>query len=335
METLEVGILALPDFSNLTLASMVEPLRAANRAAGRALYRHRLLSLDGGPVTSSSGLRVEADLSIAAARPTAGGGPGGGLDMLFMVASYRVRDYAGPVLLDWLRRLSPRLRGLAGMESGPYLLAAAGLLDGYRATTHWEDLEDFAGRFPAIDVVNERFVVDRDRATTSGAIPTLDFLLNLIRHQHGLLLALEVGSAFIYEQDTAAAGPQHLVSLGPLRWLEPKLTAAVDLMEARLEDPLPLAEIARRTGGGERALQRLFRKRLGHSPQEVYLSIRLNAARRLLSQTELPVAEVAEACGFGSRVSFHRAFKRAFRQAPSAFRQGGSQVLDAEMPFRP
>lgn len=320
LETQEIGVLLLPDFSNLTLAAIVEPLRAANRVSGRRLYRHRLLSLDGGPVTSSSGLRVEADLSIAAAGPTAGESP---LDLLFLVASYHVRDHARPPLLDWLRRIGRRARGLGGMESGPYLLAAAGLLDGYKATTHWEDLEDFAERFPGIVAVNERFVVDRDRVTTSGAIPTLDFLLNMVRHQHGLLLALEVGSTFIYEQDSAPADPQHIVSLGPLRWLEPKLSAAVDLMEARLGDPLPMAEVARRTGLGERALQRLFRKHLGRSPQQVALAIRLNAARRLLAQTELPVAEVADACGFGSRVSFHRAFKKAFDQAPSDFRRAG------------
>ena len=319
LETQEIGVLALPAFSNLTLAAIVEPLRVANREAGRRLYRHRLLSLDGGPVTSSSGLRVEADLSIAAAGPVGGGGT---LDALFVVASYEVQAQIRPPLLDWLRRIGPRLSALGGMETGPLLLAHAGLLDGYRATTHWEDLEDFAARFPEIAVANERFVVDRDRVTTAGAIPTLDFVLNLIRHQHGLLLALDVGGAFIYEQDSAPADPQHIVSLGPLRWMEPKLSLAVDLMEANLGEPLPLAEIAGRSGLGERALQRLFQKRLGRAPQQVYLAIRLNAARRLLAQTELPVAEVADACGFGSRVSFHRAFKRAFEQAPSAFRGG-------------
>lgn len=310
-ETQSVAILLLPAFSNLTLAAVMEPLRAANRAADRALYRHSLLSADGAPVTSSSGLRVAPDRAMA--EP-------GELDLLCVIASFGVKDHLRRPLLDWLRRTARRSRGFAGLESGAYALAAAGLLEGYRATTHWEDLEDFAAAYPGIAVANERFVVDRDRATTGGAIPTLDLVLNLIRHQHGLLLALEVGSTFIYEQDTAPADPQHIVSLGALRWQEPKLSAAIALMEDHLGEPLRLGEIAARVALSERGLQRLFRRRLEASPQRIYLSIRLNAARRLLEQTELSVAEIGEACGFNSRGSFHRAFRSSFGRAPMAFK---------------
>lgn len=311
-QTQSIGILVVPEFSSLTLAAITEPLRAANRAAGRPLYRHRLLTPDGGPVASSSGLRLAADGPIA---------EGEGLDALFVVASYNVKAQYRRPLLDWLRRAGARAGVVGGMESGPYLLARAGLLDGHRATTHWEDLDDFAAAFPEVRVVNARFVVDRNRVTTGGAIPTLDLMLNMIRHQHGLLLALDVGSTFIYEQDVAPADPQHVVSLGPWRWLEPRLAQAVELMEAHLGEPLPIAEIARRVRLSERTLQRLFRRRLEESPHRVYLSVRLNAARRLLAQTELSIAEVADACGFQSRVTFHRAFRRAFRQAPSTFRR--------------
>ena len=311
-ETRSVGILLLPDFSNLTLAALTEPLRVANRAAGRPLYQHRLLTEDGAPVSSSSGLRISSGQSIA------------GLDrfeLLFVVASFNVKRHLKPTLLTWLRQVAARAELVGGMESGAYLLAHAGLLDGHKATTHWEDLEDFATGFPEVEVVNERFVVDGTRVTASGAIPTLDFILNMVRQHHGLRLALDVGGSFIYEQDSAAADPQHVLSLGALRWMEPKLSAAVDLMERHLDEPLSLPEIARRTGLGERGLQRLFRRRLGQTPQSVYLSIRLNAARRLLAQTELPIAEVADACGFGSRITFHRAFRKAFERPPSAFRQ--------------
>ena len=307
-----VGILLLPDFSNLTLAALTEPLRVANRAAGRPLYQHRLLTEDGAPVSSSSGLRISSGQAIARLDR---------FDLLFVVASFNVKRHVKPALLTWLRQAASRAELVGGMEAGPYLLARAGLLDGHKATTHWEDLEDFAAGFPEIEVVNERFVVDGPRVTTGGAIPTLDFILNMVRHQHGLRLALDVGGSFIYEQDSAAADPQHVLSLGALRWLEPKLSAAVDLMESHLGEPLSVPEIARRTGLGERGLQRLFRRRLGQTPQRVYLSIRLNAARRLLVQTELPIAEVADACGFASRVSFHRAFRQAYERPPSSFRQ--------------
>ncbi|MEX0922500.1 MAG: GlxA family transcriptional regulator [Rhodovibrionaceae bacterium] len=310
--TQEIDILLLPEFSNLTFAALLEPLRAANRAAGQQLYAWRLLSADGGPVASSSGVSLAVDGKLGEGPP-----PG----VVFLVASYNAERAATPQLLAALRRLERRGVQFGGFESGSYALARAGLLDGYRATTHWEDLEDFAQKFPRVETVPDRFVIDRGRFTTGGATPALDFALELIRAQHGLGIALDVGSTFIYDQERLSSDPQQIVSLGRLAWREPKLAEAIQLMEQHIEAPLPVEVIARRAGLQLRGLQRLFRAVFGVTPGDYYQGLRLNAGRRLIQRSDKPVSEIALICGFASPSAFARAFRRRFGMAPGELRR--------------
>ena len=310
--SVRAAILLAPGFSNLTLASIMEPLRAAGHLAGRKLYELILVSEDGGPVASSSGLEI----AVGARLPDLEAPP-----LCFLVSAFEAERFCRPEPLRQLRRLAGQGSLMAGLESGAYILARAGLLEGYRATFHWEDYESLRTRFPDVELVEERYVVDRDRATTGGAIPTLDFAINLLRHQQGFGLALEVASTLIYEQESSPRDAQRAISLGRLKWAEPRIAAAVDLMEAHLEEVLPLSEIARRVGLGERALHRDFTRVLGSSPSRFYQWARLNAARRLLLQTELPIPEVALACGFQDRSAFSRAFKSRFGEPPGALRR--------------
>jgi len=310
-EVRDIAVLVLDRFSNLTLAAAVEPLRAANRLAGRPLYHCRLLSPDGHPVRSSSAMEVAVDASLADA---------GRVFALLVLASYAVQRQSTRALLTALGRAARGAATLGGLEDGAYVLARAGLLDGYRATIHWEDLARLTTRHPGIRVVHDRYVVDRDRATSGGAIPTLDLVLNMIRHHHGLALAQEVAATFVYEQDTPAHDPQRVVALGRLRWLEPALAAAVAAMENHLDEPLPVAALAERAGISERRLQRLFARLIGTSPARYYTDLRLGAARRLLANTDWPIAEIADACGFRSRTAFARAYRTWSGHPPSAAR---------------
>jgi len=311
-----IDLLLLPEFSNLTLAAAVEPLRAANRAAGQTLYAWRLLSPDGKPAVSSSGLPVAPACALPAAADT---------PVLFVVASYNAERHCTRALVATLRRLHARGCQFAGLESGSYVLAKAGLLDGYRATTHWEDLDDLATRYPAVTVVPDRFVVDRDRFTSGGATPCLDLVLNLIRAQHGYGLALDVASAFIYDQERLPSDPQRIVSVGRLSWQEPRLARAIRLMEDHLEQPLGVARIAARLGLGVRTLERLFAGHLGITPGRYYRLLRLNAARRLLAHSDRSITEVAVRCGFASGSSLARALRSAFGRPPGALRRGSAR----------
>jgi transcriptional regulator GlxA family with amidase domain len=305
-----VDILVLDQFSLMCLSAVVEPLRAANRVAVQPLYRWRLLSRDGGPKITTSGITVAMDGAFARDEAR---------DVLLVIGSFtaRVIDRA---LSAALRRAARSRISLGGIEAGSWVLARAGLLDGYSATTHWEDFDEFAAAFPKIDMRRDRFVMDRNRWTAGGAAPALDMMLTMIRSQHGLPLALNVASVFIYDQHLAASVPQPTVSLGRLSVSDPALARAIALMQTRLEEPLPLAEVAARSGVLLRTLQARFRAQLGQSPLAYYLDLRLSAAKRMLEQSSASVAEVATAHGFGSASAFARAFRQRFGMSPLATR---------------
>lgn len=308
----ELAILLLPKFSLLSMAATLEPLRAANRVAGRELYRWRLLSADGRAVPTSSGIALPVEGALEAS-----------LDChaLVVIASFEVDRHVRPVLAR-LRRLARRGIALGGVEAGSWVLAHAGLLDGRRATTHWEDLEEFANAFPAVEVVPDRFVAGRDRFTTGGATPALDMMLELIRCQHGTTIALDVASVFIYGEPTPAAEPQRIVSVGPILAAEPRVARAIRLMEERIGQPLPVAAIARRLGLSVRSLEVKFRRHLGVTPRDYYLDLRLSAARRMLSHPGHSITGIADAAGFASASAFARAFRARFGQSPSQARGG-------------
>lgn len=311
-ETLRVDLLLLPEVSLLSFASTVEPLRAANRVAGRRLYAWRLLGAGAREIVTSSGTRLVMD---AAFDPDDVG------DVLVVVASFNVGRHATPGLLARLRRLARRGLPMGGVEAGAWVLAMAGLLAGRRATTHWEDLEDFAARFPETDVRPSRYVIDGPFFTTGGASPALDTMLALIRARQGYALALDVASVFIYDQSRTGEDPQPSLSLGRLDWYEPRVARAIRAMEETIEQPLPLAAIARRAGTSRRSLQMLFAGTVGMSPRAFYDGARLNAGRRLVVETRHGIADIAARVGFGSASAFARAFRRRFGTSPGAARR--------------
>jgi transcriptional regulator GlxA family with amidase domain len=141
-------------------------------------------------------------------------------------------------------------------------------------------------------------------------------MLSLIRHQHGLSLAIDVANIFIYDQKEAGSAPQSVVSLGHLSLTDPMLVEAINIMQGHLEDALPIPKIARQLRVPLRTMQAHFRARLGHSPHEYYLHLRLAAAKRMIEQTEMHIAEIAAAHGFGSASAFARAFRRRFKFSP-------------------
>jgi transcriptional regulator GlxA family with amidase domain len=146
-------------------------------------------------------------------------------------------------------------------------------------------------------------------------------MLALIRARHGYSIALDVASLYIYDEVRQASDAQPLVSLGRLLNREPRLADAIKIMESHIDRPIPVTRIARRLGLSTRSLEMLFANVIGQSPGNYYLSLRLKAARRLILDTHLSMADTAEQTGFSSISSLSRAFKRHFGQAPSKLRQ--------------
>jgi transcriptional regulator GlxA family with amidase domain len=297
----------------MCVASAVDPLRAANRISGETLFDFKLVSVTGEAPVTTCGLPVAVSGRFDATEPT---------DVLVVVAGFGTQNYATSALLSGLRRAARAARACGGVEAGTWLVARAGLLEGRSATTHWEDMEDFSSAFPGVDVRPDRYVIDGPVFTSGGASPTFDLMLHLIRTRLGMAVALDVASVFIYDQARAATDAQPLVSLGRLDGYDPRLAQAIRLMESHVDQPLTIDAVAKRAGVTARTLESIFRKSIGETPGAYYLRLRLGAARRLVVDTRIAMADIAGRTGFSSAAAFSRAFSRAFGEAPVRLRRG-------------
>ena len=313
-----IGFLLVADYTMLAFASAVEPLRMANRLSGRELYRWSLLAVDGEPVQASNAIELPCEPVMPAARAC---------DLVLACAGERVSDFANRQLLFCLRRLAREKIPLGAICTGSYLLAKAGLLDGYRATIHWENMASLREEFPDVIVSPELFEIDRDRYTCSGGTAPLDMMLNLIHRQHGGHLAVAISEEFICERIRGRNDRQRVPLRLHLGMSQPKLVEAVSLMEANLEEPMNLDEIARHVRLSRRQLERLFQKHLHCVPTRYYLELRLARARQLLLQTPMTIVDVAFACGFVSAPHFSKCYRDYFGIPPRDERRmrGGAE----------
>ncbi|MDE3174795.1 MAG: GlxA family transcriptional regulator [Pseudomonadota bacterium] len=313
-EPLELEVLVLPDSTLMQTAAVLEPLRAANRIRARTLYRWTLTTPDGRPARTTSGIEIPA---ARAFDPAASAAP------LLIVASYNKEIHFNR---DLSRRVGAARRhrpAIGAVETGVWLMAEAGLLDGRRATAHWEDIDEFAARFPAIDVRDDPFVVDGSRFTSGAASPTLDMMLELIRRRQGPPLALEVSKAFVHDPGARRAPARP--SLGRLIRSDKRVARAVGIMESHAAEPLTIDEIASRVGASARHLQSLFAAALDVRPKHYYLSLRLGAARRRILETSAQISEIASDAGFLSLAAFDRAYLKQFRESPTATRRSAKR----------
>lgn len=310
---LKLTFLVLSGSSIMCVASAIDPLRAANRIAGTKLFDWTIVSANGEAAQTTAGLPVAVEGRFD---------PAANADVVVVIGGFGTRLQAGSTLVAALRRAAGTTRAVGGVEAGTWLLGRAGLLNGRAATTHWEDLEDFAAAFPECDVRPDRYVIDGPVFTAGGASPVFDLMLHLIRSRLGMAVALDVASVFIYDQTRAATDAQPLVSLGRLDGYDPRLAQAVRLMEAHVDHPLTVATIARRAGVTARTLEKIFASAIGETPGAYYLRLRLNAARRLVLDTAEPMADIAARTGFSSAAAFSRAFSAAFGTAPTRMRAG-------------
>ncbi|MEL7099976.1 MAG: helix-turn-helix domain-containing protein [Pseudomonadota bacterium] len=300
----EIAVLVLDQTNTLSLASAIDPLRAANRHGGR-LYNWRFATPGAAPATLTSGLTIPP---APLARITR-------CDGLIVLASFARAAQVTPALCASLVRLSKGAAWTAAIDGGPWVLAQAGLLNGHRATTHWEELDTFAKAFPATEVQNVRFARSGTMNTAAGAGPALDLMLDLISETHGAALSAKVRAAFIQPRTLPGTTPQR-ADHGAI------IARATALMEAHLENPLSIAEIARQLGLSMRALQHRFQDRLGTTPQAYALALRLDEAQRQVIQTTAPLGDIALATGFSSQASFARAYRARFGTSARAARQG-------------
>jgi transcriptional regulator GlxA family with amidase domain len=320
------GFLLIPNYSMIAVTLAIEPLRLANRTAGRDLYEWQLLTVDGEPVAASNGILQTPVVAMEQAE---------GIDTVVVCGGVDVHRHEDRTLLAWLRRIDRMGVDLGAICTGGHVLAKAGLLEGHRCTIHWEGLDAFTEDFPDIDVTAQLFEIDRNRFTCAGGTAAADLMLHMIAMQYGQELAGEVSEQIVHERIRERGEHQRMSLPARIGVRHPKLLQIIERMQQNLEEPLSRSELAAQANLSTRQLERLFRKYLNRSPARYYLELRLHKARLLLLQTNMSVMNAALACGFVSASHFTKCYRSFFGRTPYRERglptqSGAPQYLGGE-----
>ncbi|MBV6272731.1 GlxA family transcriptional regulator [Alcaligenaceae bacterium CGII-47] len=309
--TLTVSFLLLPEYAMVALLSAIEPMRVANRFAGRAVFRWQLLTETDEPVFASNQLMLQRSDSIHGVPAPRN---------LFICSSFHPEKYIQKSTTAWLKKITNNGAVIGAMDTGCHLLEAAGLLKNRRVTMHWEAASAFQEDHPGLEITNELFEIDRNLITCAGGTAAIDLMLHIIQADFGYDLAIRVCEQFIKSGIRQKSDKQRIDLADRLNIDHPRLLRVVEQMERNLEDPVTLSQLAGYACMSVRQLERLFRTHLKRSPAAYYMSLRLEHAQQLLKDSRLSIAEIGIACGFGSAAHFTRSYRRHFSCSPSASR---------------
>lgn len=309
----EVGFLLLEHFSMMAFTGAIDALVTANLLSSRPLYRFKNLGLSCTLVSSDLRINVSVDTSLASQVT-------GELDMLIVCGGFRTNLQPTAKLLNQLRQVAAPQVTLGGLWNGSYILARAGLLDGYECTVHPENRAGLEETCPRARVLPLPYVVDRNRISCAGANSALGMMLEVIRRDQGddMVRAIEE----ILSCDKAREEPDQPMraTANNPRVPEP-LQTALTLMECNIEEPLSQAALASYALVSTRQIERLFKCHLNTSPSKYYLELRITHARRLLLQTNRSITSISVACGFVSTTHFSHRYRDYFGQSPTLTRQ--------------
>ena len=305
----------IEDFTLLCFASAIESLRIANRMSGRETYEWKIIGEGGDEVRCSAGsvFRLDGDFEEVARD-----------DTVMICGGLNIQKYTSKKLLSWIRREARKGIPVAGLCTAAYPLAKAGLLDGKRATIHWENHDSFAEEFLEVELTKSVFVVDGNRLTTAGGTSSIDLMLKLIANDLGEDLANAVADQLIYSAIRTDQDTQRLSVPTRIGVRHPKLSQVIQIMESNIEEPISPAILAKDVSMSTRQLERLFRRYLNRSPKRYYMELRLQKARNLLMQTDMSVINVALACGFASPSHFSKCYRTHYDTTP--YRERGSHA---------
>lgn len=316
--------LLLRDFTFLPFASALEPLRVANRMSGQTLYSWSLISEDGQAAVSSGGLELRVDGGLGDVSRD---------DVIIVCGGIGIRETTTKAVVSWLRKVSRKGVVIGGLCTGAHALAEAGLLDGRRATIHWENRDGFLEQFTETNLTKSVFVIDGNRITAAGGTASIDLMLTLIADDHGKDLANAVADQLIYTSIRTDRDIQRLSIPTRIGVRHERLSKVIERMEQSIEEPVSPAELAEDVGMSTRQLERLFRRYVNRSPKRYYMELRLARARNLLMQTDMSVINVALACGFTSPSHFSKCYRAQYGTTP--YRERGSHGLDDEAGAEP
>ncbi len=309
-------MLTFPAVQLLDVTGPVQVFSSANdlaSGAGGALpYRIKLVTQGNQGVMSSAGVAL-------AAEPLSRRGEV--LDTLLVAGGRGVEAAAAnPALVDWLRQRAAQARRIASVCTGAFLLAAAGFLDGRRAVTHWKECARLAQRYPAVRVEPDPiFVRDGQVWTSAGVTAGIDLALALVEEDLGRSMALAVARTMVVFLKRPGGQAQFSAALA-LQAADDRFGALHDWIGRHLTDDLSLSVLADQAGMSERSFSRHYAEATGQTPARAIERLRVEAARRLLSESRTPVKRVAQRCGFGSEETMRRSFLRLLAVTPQDYR---------------
>ena len=309
-------MLTFPAVQLLDVTGPIQVFASANdlvaNAGGAPPYRIKAVTQGDQGVMSSAGVAL-------AAAPLSQGREA--LDTLLVAGGQGVEAAAAnPALVDWLRQRARQARRVASVCTGAFLLAAAGLLDGRRAVTHWKDCARLAQRFPALRVEPDAiFVCDGGVWTSAGVTAGIDLALALVEEDLGRSLALAVARHLVVFLKRPGGQAQFSAALA-LQAADDRFGALHGWIESHLAEELPLPVLASQAGMSERSFSRHYAEATGQTPARAIERLRVEAARRLLSESRMPVKRIAQRCGFGSEETMRRSFLRLLAVPPQEYR---------------
>jgi transcriptional regulator GlxA family with amidase domain len=306
-----IRILAYEGCQLLDVTGPAAVFGAANESLGRPVYDLKILSPDGGPVTTNSG--------VALVSQKIGGQP----DTLLVAGGSKGLKGAmeRSDLRRWLRKAAPGTKRLGSVCTGAFVLAAAGLLDGKRVATHWASCDRLARGFPALSVDPESlYVVDGKVWTSAGVTTGIDMALALVEADLGAAIANLIARHFVLYARRPGFQSQFSPLLGAQADADTPFAGLMEWMQGNLEAKLDVPMLAHRAGLTERSFYRKFVEATGKTPAHFVETLRLDAARMLLAKG-LPLKTIATKVGLRSTARLSGAFERRFGMAPSLFRQ--------------
>nr|QIG95125.1 GlxA family transcriptional regulator [Bradyrhizobium sp. 6(2017)] len=311
-----IEVLAYPAVQLLDVTGPLQVFASVNalmaKAGNAEPYEVRVVGKDGPTVEASAGVGVA--VHPLSAIDTA-------VDTLVIPGGDGVNAAtADAVLVDWVRRRTTQARRTASVCTGAFLLAATGALDGRRAATHWQFCAELAERFPAVRVEPDPiFVRDGSFWTSAGVTSGIDLALALVEEDLGRATALAV-ARYLVVFFKRPGGQAQFSELLSLQATDDRFSALHDWIGNHLADDLSLATLARQAGMSERSFSRHYADATGLTPARAIERLRVEGARHLLSETQLPIKRISQRCGFGSEETMRRSFMRLLATTPQDYR---------------
>ena len=296
---INIGILLVPNYGMMAYANLIHVFNAANRVKSACNFHYRTIAVNEN-TKSNEDILVNIDTVLPYQHA---------LDYLFIIASKDAATYADKTCLNFIRQQAAIGCHIAGITSGTWLMAKAGLLKQQPATVHWMDLIALKETYPQVEVLRDRFLVAEKISTCAGGSATIDLAMNLIGRHLSNVQTMAIEARLIHKSHSDAKLQPAIMQL-PKTGIDRRIHETIELMNEHISQPLNMGTICQRLKVNQRTLEALFKRQLQITPKHCYLHIRLSQAKNLLRTKVLPITDIALAVGFSTPSTFSTAYKK-------------------------